>query len=116
MKPGNNPGFIAWKKKGYKTMKNNTLNYLLYELDLSITDAENIFQKSLKHFQEKQFSSYEKHSIDLYFNHYINDENSRDLYNAICIYSGKFNYKTMPEKAAMLYTLGLFESMVLNNE
>lgn len=97
-------------------MKNNTLNYLLYELNLSIADAMTIFKKSLKHFQEKQFSASEKHSINLYFNHYINDETSRDLYNAICIYSGKFNYKTMPEKAAMLYTLYLFESMVLNNE
>lgn len=96
-------------------MKNNTLNYLIYDLQLPITDAENIFQKSLKHFNEKQFSASEKHSINLYFNHYINDEISRDLYNAICIYSGKFNYETMPEKAAMLYTLGLFESMVLNN-
>lgn len=97
-------------------MKNNTLNYLLYDLNLSITDAVTVYGKSLKHFNEKQFSASEKHSIDLYFNHYINDENSRDLYNAICIYSDKFNYETMPEKAAMLYTLGLFESMVLNNE
>ena len=97
-------------------MKNNTLNYLIYDLQLPITDAENIYQKSLKHFQEKQFFSYEKHSINLYFNHYINDENSIDLYNAICINSGRFTYETMPEKAAMLYTLYLFESMVLNNE
>ena len=97
-------------------MKNNTLNYIIYDLQLSITDAENIYQKSLKHFQKKEMSASEKHSINLYFNHYINDENSRDLYNAICIYSGKFNYETMPEKAAMLYTLYLFESMVLNND
>ena len=96
-------------------MKNNTLNYLLYELNLSITDAVTIYNKSLAHFQKKEMSATEKHSIELYFNHYVSDENSRDLYNAICIYSGKFNYKTMPEKAAMLYTLGLFESMVLNN-
>ncbi|MEE6208309.1 MAG: hypothetical protein VZR95_09685 [Alphaproteobacteria bacterium] len=97
-------------------MKNNTLNYLLYDLDLSVMDAAMIYNKSLKHFNGKQFFASEKHSIELYFNHYINDENSRDLYNAICIYSGKFNYETMPEKAAMLYTLGLFESMVLNND
>ena len=97
-------------------MKNNTLNYLLYELDLSVTDVVTVYSKSLKHFNEKQLSATEKHSIELYFNHYINDENSRDLYNAICIYSGKFNYETMPEKAAMLYTLYLFESMVLNND
>lgn len=96
-------------------MKNNTLNYLLYELDLSITDAENIYQKALKHFQEKHFSASEKHSINLYFNHYINDKNSCDLFNAICINSGRFTYETITEKAAMLYTLGLFESMVLNN-
>lgn len=97
-------------------MKKNTLNYLIYDLQLSITDVENIYQKSLKHFQEKHFSSYEKHSITLYFNHYINDENSTDLYNAICINSGRFTYETITEKAAMLYTLHLFETMVLYYE
>ena len=104
-------------EKGWnKTMKNNTLNYLIYDLQLSIIDVENIYQKSLKHFQGKQFSSYEKHSINLYFNHYINDENSIDLYNAICINSGRFTYETITEKAAMLYTLHLFETMVLYYE
>ena len=116
MKPGIIPGFMPGKKRGYKTMKNNTLNYLLYDLNLCVMDAVAIYNKSLVHFQKKEMSAGEKHSIDLYFNHYINDENSCDLFNAICINSGRFTYETITEKAAMLYTLGLFESMVLNDD
>lgn len=95
-------------------MKNNSLHFLIYDLNLPVTEAVNVYKKSLQHFQDKQYSFTESADIETYFSIYTDTENeNRALYDAICINTGIFNYDALPEKAAMLFTLGLFERMYL---
>lgn len=95
-------------------MKKNSLHYLIHDLDLPVTDAVNVYKKALHHFQDKQYSFTEKNDICIYFDLYTSEGNeNKALYDAICINTGIFKYETLPERAAMLYTLGLFERMCL---
>ena len=110
------PYVIREKEKGRKKkMKNNSLYYLIHDLDLSVMDAVNVYKKALQHFQGKQYSFTEKNDICIYFDLYTSEGNeNKALYDAICINTGIFKYETLPEKAAMLFTLGLFERMSLS--
>jgi len=102
------------KRKEEKKMKKNSLDYLLYDLDLSVLDAVDVYKKALQHFQDKQFSFTEKNDIYIYFDLYTSKGNeNKALYDAICINTGEFNYDALPKKAAMLFTLGLFERAFL---
>lgn len=95
-------------------MKNNSLHYLIHDLDLSVMDAVNVYNKALQHFQDKQYSFTEKNDICIYFDLYTSEGNeNKALYDAICINTGEFNYDALPKKAAILFTLGLFERMSL---
>jgi len=85
--------YVIREKERNKTMKKNSLHYLIYDLDLSVLDAVNVYNKALQHFQDKQYSFTEKNDICIYFDLYTSEGNeNKALYDAICINTGIFKF------------------------